>query len=148
MSHYATNIMGIFVNENGCVPYAKAIVQGCKPIETRTRNMLDECVGYRVAIVRTRRNKKPMVVGYATIFNSFRASEKWLDENRDQTLIPEGSEYDCKGAFKWCYEISDPEECEPFELPSSAIRHGRSWCEFSMDYYTGKETRMYIGRTW
>ena len=61
---------GIFVNENGCVPYAKAIVEGYKPIETRNRNMLAKCVGHNVAIIRTRRGKKPMIVGYATIYHS------------------------------------------------------------------------------
>ena len=121
---------GIFVNENGCVRYAEAIAKGYKPIETRTRNMLADCVGHRVAIVRTHRGKKPTVIGYADIVLAVKKDRQWLDEHRNLTLIPEGSKYDCKGAFKWCYQIANPEECEPFELPADAVRHGRSWCEF------------------
>lgn len=121
---------GIFVNENGSVRYASAIVNGIKPIETRTRNMLKDLVGKRVAVIRTRRGKCPMVVGYVTITDAGMASRAWLDDHRDLTLIPEGSSYDCKGSFKWCYFLDHAETCEPFALPASAIRHGRPWCEF------------------
>ena len=62
---------GIYVNENGCTPYAELIVKGIKTIETRSRDMLKPLVGERVAIVRTHRNKKPMVIGYATISAKF-----------------------------------------------------------------------------
>ena len=121
---------GIFVNENGCVPYADAIVKGYKPIETRNRNMLAKCVGHRVAIIRTRRGKKPMIVGFATIYHSARMDSEWLNQFRNLTLIPEGSAYDCKpNGSKWCYFLSDACECDPFPLPSYAIRHGRSYCE-------------------
>lgn len=121
---------GVFVNENGGIRYASAIVDGFKPIETRSRNMLSALVGKRVAIIRTRRNKNPLVMGYVTIIGSEKRSREWLDENRNLTLIPEGSGYDCKGSFKWCYYLVSAEKCEPYQLPSSAIRHGRSWCEF------------------
>ena len=120
-------MFGIFVNETGHIPYAVAIVSGFKPIETRNRNTLKSLVGKRVAIVRTHRNKKPMIFGYVTIsFCDFR-SEKWLDNHRDLTLIPPGSMYDCKGKGKYCYYLSRPEKCEPYELPKNAVRHGFSY---------------------
>ena len=124
-------IKGIFVNENGCIPYAELIVRGLKKFETRNRDMLSALVGERVAIIRTRRGKKPMVVGFATIRYSFFCSADKFESYRDVTLIPENSSYDCHGKGKWLYSMDDPYRCEqPIELPSSAIRHGRSWCEF------------------
>lgn len=121
---------GIFVNEDGGVRYAQAIVQRIKPVETRTRNVFKRIVGERVAIIRTRRNKKPTIVGYADITLATPLSREWLSANRDKTLIPPGSSYDCKSAYKWCYFLADAEECEPYELPKNAIRHGRSYAEF------------------
>jgi len=121
---------GVFVNENGGIRYAHAIAKAIKPVETRSRNMLKSLVGERVAIIRTRRGKNPLIVGYATIVKAEKQSRDWLDSHRDLTLIPEGSSYDCKGTFKWCYWLSSAEECEPYQLPASAVRHGRSWCEF------------------
>lgn len=121
---------GIFVNENGGIHYAQAIVNGIKPYETRSRHMLWQCMGDRVAIVKTRRGKAPNVVGYATIDHAEFWTVQELEERRNLTLIPEGSQYDCKGRGKWCYHMADPETCEPYPLPADAIRHGRSWCEF------------------
>lgn len=121
---------GIFVNENGCVPYAQAIVAGIKPVETRSRHMLRRLIGERVAIVRTRRGIAPTVVGYATISKAAFWSASELDERRNLTLIPEGSQYDAKGRGKWVYHMTDPEPCECYLLPEDAVRHGRSWCEF------------------
>lgn len=119
---------GIFVNEDGGIRYAEAIVSGIKPVETRGKDMLRSCVGERVAIIRTRRGKNPVVLGYADIVRSERNGVFWMDAHRDLTLIPKGSKYD-KGC-KWCYWIENPERCEPYQLPLSATRHGRSWCEF------------------
>lgn len=121
---------GIYVNENGCVPYAKAIVKGVKPVETRTRNMLKSLIGERVAIVRTKRGNSPMIVGYATIYRAVFHSKRELEKMRHLTLIPEGSAYDCKGKGKWCYYMVEAEECEPYPLPENKINHGRSYCEF------------------
>lgn len=120
----------MFVQETAGVRYATAIVQGYKPIETRNKNMLSALIGERVAVIRTGRQGKPTVVGYVTIDGALFLGKAWLDANRNKTLIPEGSRFDCKNSGKWCYFLSNPEECEPFVLPSSAIRHGRSWCEF------------------
>lgn len=121
---------GIFVNENGGIHYAQMIVKGYKPIETRHRNMLSACVGERVAIIRTRRNKKPMVLGYATVLWAEHYSKEYLDAIRNLTLIPTGSEHDAGRNGKWCYYMADPVVCDPYPLPSSTVRHGRSWCEF------------------
>ncbi len=120
----------MFVESTRCVPYARAIVQAYKPLETRGKNMLSALVGERVAVVETGRGKKPMVVGYVTVTKAERLGVFWLDTHRNLTLIPEGSRYDSHGKCKWGYWLSDPEECEPYPLPSSAVRHGRSWCEF------------------
>lgn len=120
----------MFVNEDGGVHYALAIVRGYKPWETRTKNMLSQLIGERVAVVRTRRGKTPTVIGYVTVRDSRHFNGKYLDENRDKTLIPKGSKYDVNGWAKWVYILEDPEPCEPYPLPENAIRHGRSWCEF------------------
>ena len=123
-------MIGIFVNENG-VRYAYAIVHGYKTIETRNRNMLSALIGKRVAVIRTKRNCNPLVVGYVTIESCFFCKANDFGKIWKEHLIPTGSQYDCNnGRGKWCYRLSDAEKCDPFELPSSAIRHGRSWCEF------------------
>lgn len=124
-------MQGIFVNENGGIHYAQAIAQGLKPVETRGKNMLSALIGQHVAIIRTRRGKSPVIVGYATISGAQRMGAEWLNENRNLTLIPPGSMYDVKTGGKWCYFLRDAETCAPYPLPSNAVRHGRSWCEFT-----------------
>ena len=122
---------GIFVNEDGGIRYADAIVKGYKPIETRTRNMLGKLVDQRVAVVRTHRGKNPVIVGSVTIESADFRTAQWLDSNRDLTLIPPGSKHDCKGRGKWCYTLSNPYKLDkPIPLPADSIRHGRSYCEF------------------
>lgn len=124
----------MFVNEDG-VKYAQLIVSGKKLIETRARNMLLPLVGERVAIVSTRKGHKPMVVGYANVQNYAFCPVTMLDMWRNETMIPKGDTYDNLGwrdgrQGKWFYELYNAEPCAPFPLPSSAVRHGRSWCEF------------------
>ena len=125
-------MVGIFVNENGGIRYASLIVNGLKPVETRSRNMLGKLLGYRVAIVRTCRGKNPVVIGYATIDRAEWYCQKICnsEEMRKYTCIPEGSAYDAGPKGKWFYWMKDPEVCEPYPLPENAVRHGRSWCEF------------------
>lgn len=130
MSYHVNKTQGIFVNEDSGVHYADAIVKGFKTVETRNKNMLSSVIGLRVAIISTRKGRKPMVIGFADIVSGSRLNGKWLDENRDKTLIPKGDKYDAGGCPKWCYFVENPEECTPFPLPDTAIRHGRSWCEF------------------
>ena len=121
---------GIFVNENGGVRYADAIVKGYKTIETRSRDMLKNIPQSRVAVVRTRRNSKPMVVGYVDIGIGYFCPADVFEQHRDKTLIPPGSMYDVRGRGKWFYDLWNAEECVPYPLPADAIRHGRSYCEF------------------
>ena len=123
---------GIFVNECCGVPYADAIVRGYKTVGTRAKNMLKDLTHTRVAIVRTRRNSKPTVVGYADIGEAyFCPAERFNDVDvRSKTCIPQGSMYDCHGKGKWLYDLWNAERCDPYPLPADAVRHGRSWCEF------------------
>ena len=121
---------GIFVNENGGIHYADLIVNGIKEAETRSRDMLKSLVGERVAIVKTRRNKRPTVVGYATIYEKSFVSDKLFRDFEKFHLVPEGSSYDSHGKGKWLYWMKDARTTVPFPLPDYAVYHGRSWCEF------------------
>lgn len=122
----------MFVNQlsHAGIPYADALAGGYKTIETRSKNMLAALVGERVAIVKTIRNKKPVVVGYVDIVSASFCPAGDFDKYFNQHLVPPGSAYDCHGKGKWFYYCANAEKCEPYALPSSAIRHGRSWCEW------------------
>lgn len=121
---------GIFVNENGCIHYAQLIVDGVKIAETRNRNMLDALIESRVAIVRTRRGKHPMVIGYVNICGYTFVNAEEFRKYEKYHCVPEGSSYDVHGKGKWLYWLDGAERCDPFPLPNDAIRHGRSWCEY------------------
>lgn len=123
---------GIFVNSDGCIPYAEAIVSGAKLIETRNRDMLSKLVGKRVAVVSTRRGKNPTIVGYVRIVGKLFANPTEFELFREFTLIPAGSKYDVSGKGKWLYFLGDAEKCLPYPLPKDAVRHGISWCEFKV----------------
>jgi len=110
---------GIFVNEDGRVPYAQAIVQGYKPIETRSKDMLRDLVGKRVAVIRTRRGKAPTVLGYVDILAKEFCPADQFDLYREQTLIPPMSEYDVNGKGKWMYHL-EQRTCHP--LPAAGRR--------------------------
>ena len=130
MSYDINKTQGIFVNENGCIRYADLIAGGYKKVETRSRNMLADLVGRRVAIVRTRRHKAPLIVGYATIASSTFCRAEDFQKYFDLHLVRPGTAYDCKGRGKWFYWMEDAQRCKPVPLPDDAVRHGRSWCEF------------------
>ena len=122
----------MFVNQlshNG-VPYADALVDGLKGAETRSKNMLSALVGERVYIVRTVRGKQPTVIGMVDVVGSRFCPSADFEKYHSLHLVPSGSAYDVKGKGKWFYFVENAERCEPFPLPPSAIRHGRSWCEF------------------
>lgn len=121
---------GIFVADNGCMKYALYLASGSKVIETRSRNMLRDCVGERVAIVRTQKHRKPCVVGYATIVRASFCKAEDFGKFFDLHCVQPGSKYDCNGKGKWFYWMAKAEECRPYVLPETAVRHGRSWCEF------------------
>lgn len=124
----------MFINEN-TVPYALLITGGKKSIETRTKNMLLPLVGERVAIVSTKHGCKPLVVGYVNVDDYCFCPVNLLNMWRKETMIPVGDVYDNLGKRdgvrgKWFYMLSNAEACAPYILPETAIRHGRSWCEF------------------
>lgn len=122
-------IRGIFVRNDGPVPYADKIVDGEKTIETRSRNMLGKLVGHPVVIIATGRGKKPMCIGSAWIVNAVKATAERMDTIRDQTLIPAGSEFDT--GSRWCYFLINPKRFKtPIPLPEDAVRHGLSWAEW------------------
>lgn len=122
---------GIFVHEKPHgVPYAAALVNGYKKAESRSKDMLSALVGERVAVIRTAKGNAPEVVGYVTITR--KSFHNVADFRRLYLyhLVPSGSDFDAHGKGKWLYWVDDPEPCEHYVLPSSAVRHGRSWCEF------------------
>ena len=100
----------IYVNQNRYVKYADAIIDGYKPLETRSRDMLGRFVGQRVLIVRTTKGQKPMVIGSVMISEKrfYTAQELDTDDLRNKTLIPPGSRFDCHGKGKWCYTMHEP----------------------------------------
>ena len=120
---------GIFVNSDG-ISYADAIVKGYKTIETRYRDVFKRIDQSRVAVVKTGRNRKPMVVGYVNIGTGYFCPADVFEQHRDKHLVPQGSRYYANDRGKWFYDLWDAEECEPYPLPADAVRHGRSWCEF------------------
>lgn len=120
----------IYVNEPGHIPYARLIAEAYKTLETRSRNVFKQIIGERVAIIRTSRHSKPMVVGYATISKAEYVSKDVFQQLFSKHLVPPGSNFDCKGAGKWCYTMTDATPCEPYPLPQNRINHGRSYTEF------------------
>ena len=120
---------GFFCNGKA-LPFPTWIVTRHKPIETRSKDMLAALVGERVGVVETGKGRIPMVVGHADMVGKFFCTAAEFDQYRDQTMIPAGSAFDVKGNGKWCYLLENAEPCSPYPLPSSAVRHGRSWCEF------------------
>lgn len=122
----------MFVNQlshNG-VPYADALVDKLKKAETRSKNMLSALVGERVYVVRTVRGKHPMVIGQVDVVRAWFCPSADFQKYNSVHLVPPGSAYDATDRGKWMYFVENAERCEPFPLPASAIRHGRSWCEF------------------
>ena len=104
-------IGAIYVHDTKATPYAEAIVKGLKPIETRTRNVLERFVKSRVLVIRTRSGHKAEVIGSVVIDKVRFHTAQEMDALRDKTLIPPGSKYDCQdGKGKWCYYLTDPVE--------------------------------------
>lgn len=120
----------VFVREPAGLRYAHWLVEGLKTVETRSRDMLRQLVGQRVAIAWTRSGKAPLVVGYVTITEKTFCPSADFCKFYPLHLVPAGSGYDTGSKGKYFYHVSDPVACEPFQLPANAIRHGRSWCEF------------------
>lgn len=121
---------GIYVESTQAIDYARAIVEGRKMIETRTRNTLKALAGERVAIIRTMAGRNPAVVGYATMGNGIKVDGETFETLRPLHLIPPGSKFDHTGNGKWCYPIISHYECIAYPLPEHK-NHGRSYCEFT-----------------
>lgn len=112
----------MYVHDTKETPYALQIVQGIKPIETRTRNVLKRFVGERVLVIRTRSGHPADVVGEVTMVNARFYTAAELDAMRNLTRIPEGSKYDCTGGGKWCYWLADAVQYdEPIPLADYQI---------------------------
>lgn len=121
---------GFFVNEN-TIPFAALLTLGMKTMETRNRDMLKALVGERVAVISTRRGRKPWIVGYVTITGKHFCDHDEFDQYYNQHFVEPGSKYAPKpGRGKWLYFVEDADRCYPKDLPENAIRHGRAWCEF------------------
>lgn len=117
-------LSAIYVHQTRAIPYADAIVKGYKTIETRTRNTLKRFVGQRVLIIRTVSGRWPEVVGSVRIVSGTHRSQAWLEEQRNQTLIPPGSKYDSGVQGKWCYGLADPiRYAVPVPLSNFRITH-------------------------
>lgn len=119
----------VFINECGSLRYASRVADGIKTIETRSRDMLKNLIGERVAIVRTGRGPA-QVIGYVRIVNKVFCYRPFFQTLYPLHLVPPGSKHDCRGAGKWCYILEGAEKCEPYSIPENAVRHGRVWCEF------------------
>lgn len=128
-------MVGIFVNEDE-YPFAEWIVRGWKKYETRNKDMLKHLLDDRVAIVSTKRGRKPCVVGYATISQKItipmycNCRAVWESYYREEAMIPFGSKYDDVSNGKVLYRMSDTEKCEPYTIPNNTVYHGRSWCSW------------------
>lgn len=123
---------GIFVADCGCMKYALYLASGAKVIETRAKNMLRDCVGERVAIIRTQKHKPPCVVGYADIVRVSFCKAEDFDKYFNLHRVQPGSKYAPNGKGKYFYWMAHAEECRPYVLPENAVRHGRSWCEWEV----------------
>ena len=132
-------MVGIFVNEDE-YPFAEWIVGGLKKYETRNKDMLKHLFGRRVAIVSTKRGRKPCVVGYATITEKIklypcdRTESQWEMRYREDAMIPRYSKYDNVSNGKVLYRMSNTEKCEPYTIPNDTVYHGRSWCSWKSNF--------------
>lgn len=115
--------------------YASFICDGTKTIETRSRDMLKKLVGERVAVINTGIWKRPRVIGYVTITGKWYCPDDKFDDYFYKHWVMAGDEFYTAGRGKWMYELTDPEELPlvGYELPADAVRHGRSWCEFTIN---------------
>ena len=120
---------GIYVHSSSGIPYAEAIIQGIKPIETRSRDTLGHLVGQRVLLIRTRSGHEADVIGDILISGKTFRTASELENMRDLTLIPPGSKFDCHGNGKWCYTVSEPHRYEWVKPLSdyTVIRRTMSW---------------------
>jgi len=125
-------MIGIYVHNSIGIPYADAIVEGGKTVETRTRDVLGRFVGKTVAIVRTRDRHPADIVGIVHISHKKFCTKEELDGMRDKTCIPPGSKFDCDGRGKWCYFLDEYMRLlKPIPLSEvKIVKRNMSWVEF------------------
>lgn len=112
----------IYVHDTPCTPYAEAIVEGIKTIETRTKDTLAGFIGQRVLVIRTRNHRPAEIVGSVTIARKTFCFPESFRELYDRHLVPPGSKYDCTVRGKWCYDLEDPEKYDPVPLNTLNVK--------------------------
>jgi len=124
---------GIFINDRE-FPYSAFILNGFKTYETRNRQTLRPLVGQRVAVIRTG-GRFPVVVGEIDLGGAQIVDAEDFPRWISRTYVfPDSSRYPKPGQKKVCYRVSRPEWYPAgYPLPKDAVRHGRTWCEFSAE---------------
>lgn len=123
---------GVFINCSS-YPFIEAILRRDKTGETRTKDVLrsmfdpDKEVEY-VALIETGTGKA-RVRGYAMFERGMHYSDTSI-RVMDHILKLAHTKYESDGSSKYVYWIYCPERCDEYDLPSNAIRHGYSWCEW------------------
>jgi len=143
---------GIFINDS-TQPFTGQILNKEKTIETRNKNVLHNFVGQRVGIVRSGKNKKSVLVGFATISEEiiypteekFNADYDRLEnDKRYAHLINPDDEGFNFNASKWGYKagyyLTDVEKCEPWIIPPTAKRYMRRYVDIS-EYFDGNTVK-------
>lgn len=129
--------IGIYINCKE-TPFVDLIMEHRKVFETRTKNVFkglfeDGYDGTNVALIETGKGV-PMIKGIAQINRGcFVDSNTFNKCIKSLARIDDGSKYDSNKG-KWCYPIVWVYKTRIFPLPKDVIRHGRSWCEFEVDY--------------
>ena len=120
---------GVYINCDG-PEFIDLILSRRKLYETRGRNMLQRLLGHRVALIETRRGRRPLVRGYATIASAELVPDDGslsATVHRMQAAIYR-TPYDIPpGGKKWFYLLKDVTRCAPYPVPAEHENHGRAW---------------------
>lgn len=114
-------IPAIYIHSTACVPYAEAIAEGYKTIETRNRDTLGRFVGQRVLVIRTRNHKPAEIIGSVSITGKSFCRKEDFQDLFDQHLVQPGSRYDAAKRGKWCYSLADAHKQEPVRLSDMTV---------------------------
>ena len=117
-------------------PFIDMIMSGRKTYETRTKNtlktLLSWSLGDRFLLAET--GSGVPVVRCSAVIDQVIAvySRSYWEKYRSKTCIESGSFYDWNDdtKVKYLYRFTDVQPVEPFRLPSSCRRHGRTWAEY------------------
>lgn len=116
-------VPAIYVHSTACVPYAEAIVEGRKTIETRNRDTLGRFVGQRVLVVRTSNHKPAEVIGSVFIRGKHFCKKDDFQALFDRHLVQPGSKYDATARGKWCYDLALAWTQAPVKLADLHVTH-------------------------